>query len=276
MRLLYGATKALAQIQQKPLSCGSERAVRMDNIQMTNKLKGPCYCRLIAVLLIVLLLLSWACSKKSKTETVSTSPTRILLLPFNVPAANKDLQWMALAAPILMTKTGEYTKDIEIMPIWQTMSIALSNAGNSRSFTPETAAAAASWVAAKWSVMGEITPSKNGVSMVVDFIPAKSTLVPFRYLKSGKPDVVGAGLYDAYSQFLRYLVAKPLQGSREREITMTSMKPVAEALDREYGWFVEAAPGKAQDVVESLMHSSESLARSLFSPTVYPSLAAKK
>ena len=50
----------------------------------------------------------------------------------------------------------------------------------------------------------------------------------------------------------------------------------AEALDREYGWFVDADPGKAQETVSELAHSDERLAQSLFSPALYPDLSPKK
>ena len=53
------------------------------------------------------------------------------------------------------------------------------------------------------------------------------------------------------------------------------MKTVAEALDREYGWFVEAEPGKAQEIVEELMRRDGRLARLLFNPKIYPQLNTK-
>jgi hypothetical protein len=234
---------------------------------------------LVAVLLVIVssVLSQPACfTKRVAPEAMAGVPTRLALLPFNVPSGNKDLQWMALAAPILMAEEGEKAEGLEIIPLWETMPVALNIAGASRSFTQDSAATVASWLTAKWSTLGEISPTKTGISMIVDFIPARSNQVPFRYSKSGKPDTVGAGFEDAYRQFLRYLVAKPFPRTRTEELTMTKAKDLAEALDREYGWFVDAEPGKAQEAVSRLMNSDEHLAKSLFSPTLYPELAGKK
>jgi len=232
---------------------------------------------LLAISAILFLLFQSACFlKKSKPEIVSTTSVRIALLPFNVSAENKDLRWAALAAPILMAKTAEQAKNIETIPIWETMPIALNNAGATRTITAESAANIANWLSAKWSVMGELIPGKNGVTIIVDFIPASNSLIAFRYLKTGKLESFGTGFYDAYNQFLRYLVAKPLEPNRGNATNMADMKSTAEALDREYGWFAEANPGKAQEVINGLIHSDEPLARSLFSPDLYPALAPAK
>jgi hypothetical protein len=229
----------------------------------------------IALAALLLALSQPACSKKSKTEPVITSPVRIVLLPFNIPAGNKDLQWAALAAPILLAKTGEQAKDLDIIPVWQTMPTALTAAGTSRTLTTESAANLATWLSAKWALLGELAPSKNGVSVVIDFIPSKSNLIPFRYVKSGKLDTVGAGFQDAYDEFLRYLVARPMEITH-KAATLTSMKDLAEAFDREYGWFVEPEPGKAQNAISELMGSDERLAQSLFNPSLYPSISPRK
>ena len=156
------------------------------------------------------------------------------------------------------------------------MPTALNLAGPSRGFTQDSAANIATWLSAKWSVMGELAPAKNGFSIIVDFIPSRSSLVPFRYTKTGRLDTLGSGFNDAYNQFLRYLVSKPMAPSKGSETTMTSVKELAVALDREYGWFVAAEPGKAQEVISGIAGSDETLARSLFSPTTYPSLSPKK
>jgi hypothetical protein len=235
--------------------------------------------RVVAAALVVVasVLSQSACFRKRvAAETVVGAPAKLALLPFNVPSEDKDLRWIALAAPILMAKAGEKAEGLEIIPLWESMPVALNISGASRTFTQDSAATAASWLTAKWSTLGEISPSKTGISMIVDFIPARSNQVPFRYSRSGKPDTVGAGFHDAYSEFLRYLVAKPYPRTRNTDLTMTKAKDLAEALDREYGWFVDAEPGKAQDVVTDLLRSDARLAKSLFSPTLYPQLTEKK
>ncbi len=254
---------------------------------MLNNLTRPCSCRtrrparpgiLLAISAMLLLLFQPACFlKKRKTETVvSTSSVRLALLPFNAPLQDKDLRWGALAAPILMAKAAEQANNLEIIPIWESMPIVRNNAGATRTFTADSAANVANWLSAKWSVMGELITGKNGVTIIIDFIPASNSLIPFRYQKTGKLESFGTVFYDAYNQFLRYLVAKPLAPNRSNATNMAAMKSVAEALDREYGWFVDAEPGKAQEVINELKHSDEPLARSLFSPDLYPALAPAK
>ena len=256
----------------------------MDNVKMSNILTRPYNCRttvparlgiVFAISAILLLFFQSACFlKKSKTETFSTTSVRLALLPFNVPNGNKDLRWAALAAPILLAKTAEQAKNLEIISFPETMPIALNNAGTTRTLTADSATNIANWLSAKWSVMGELIPGKNGVTITIDFIPASNNLIPFRYQKTGKLESLE--FYDAYNQFLRYLVAKPLGTNRSNAANMAAMKSVAEALDREYGWFVEAEPGKAQEVINGLAHSDEPLARLIFSPSLYPALAPAK
>jgi hypothetical protein len=155
------------------------------------------------------------------------------------------------------------------------MPITLEAAGNSRIITDQTAAYIASRVTAKWATQGEFSPARKGeVQLTVDFIPTKPTTVPFRYEKTMNTESLGKNFFDAIEQFLRYLVARPLPRGTDKSFNGNSFKAVAEALDREYGWFVPAEPGKAGKVVENLIHSDVGLARLLFNPSVYPSLTA--
>jgi hypothetical protein len=213
--------------------------------------------------------------KKSKPNVTPPSEVRIAFLPFSVPAGNQDLRWTAMAGPILMGKAAERAKDLIVMPLWESMPIAIEAAGATRTNTPETAASVAAWLSVKWAAIGEISTTKTGVRMMIDFIPAKTGSVPFRYTQSGKMDDVGARLPDAFVQFSYYLTIRPLEPTQKKLPPMTSLKKLAEALDREYGWFVEAEPGKAQAVVTELAKTDEKLARFLFNPGLYPGLAAK-
>jgi hypothetical protein len=216
-----------------------------------------------------------ACSKKSKATAVAPSDVRTIILPMNVPAGVQDLRWTAMAGPILMGIIVERARDLQVVPLWESMPTAIEAAGVGRSFTPDTAAAAAGWLSAKWAVMGDISTTKTGVHMVLDFIPAKTGTVPFRYTKSGSIDDAGARISDGFVQFAYYLTIRPLEPPKKKLPAMTSLKKLAEALDREYGWFVEAGPGKAQAVVSELAGSDPQLARFLFNPGLYSTLAAK-
>jgi len=231
---------------------------------------------LITAAALLLSLFQSACFfKKSKPKVTPLSEVRIALLPFNLPAGDQDLRWLAMAGPVLMGKVVERSRDLKVTPLWESMPTAIEGAGVTRTFTPETAAAFAAWLSVKWSVMGELSKTKTGMRMMIDFIPAKTGSVPFRFTKSGKIDEVGAQLPESFVQFSYYLAIRPLEPAQKKLPTMTSVRKLAEALDREYGWFVEAEPGKAQAIVTELAATDPKLARFLFNPSLYPSLAAK-
>lgn len=235
---------------------------------------------LTAVSVILALALQSACIlpwfKKKKAAPAIPPMVRVVFLPFNAPMEDEDIRWAALAAPIRMAKVSERVRDFEVVPLWESMPVALEAAGASRTLNRDTSAAVASWLTAKWAVMGEFTRTKRGVSMMIDFIPAKSTLVPFRFTRNGSLDSVGSEFPRAFVQFARYLLIRPLVEAKREEPRFTSLRELAEALDREYGWYVEAQPGKAEQVVKELGNSDERLARLLFNPAAYPVLARTK
>ncbi len=234
--------------------------------------------RNLAIPAILFLFIQPAClfhkKKAAVPEAVPAAPTRVVLLPFDLPAGNTELRWVALAAPVLMAKTMETSPDLEVVPIWQTMPIAVEAAGQSRELTPEVAAYVASRLAAKWAVDGQLAPGKDGVALTVDFIPAKATMIAFRYQKNGRADALGDQYHEAVRQFLDYLVARPLGKSGARLPDAGSQKELAEALDREYGWYADASPGKAETIVANLIRTDATLARLLFNPGLYPGLGS--
>ncbi len=234
-----------------------------------------------AVSVVLILLLQSACilpwrHKKPKAAPAPPPVVQVAFLPFNVAAADNELRWAAMAAPVMLAKVSERAREIEVIPLWQAMPVALDAAGASRTLTADSGAQIASYLSAKWATIGEFTQTKYGVSMIGDFIPAQRTQVPFRFMKRGNMETVGANLPIAISQFLRYLAARPLLPEDHKTPGFQSLRALAEALDREYGWFVEAQPGKADEIVSELANSDDRLARLLFSPTLYPVLAKTK
>jgi hypothetical protein len=201
-----------------------------------------------------------------------TSPIRVAYLPTNIPPDDKELRWISLAAPIMMAKISENAQDLDVAPLWEVMPVAVEAAGSSRSITPEGAAEIASRLSAKWATYGELTSVSRGIEMVIDYIPAKETGVPFRYTRIGNVDEIGYGFYDAMEQFTRYLMAHPIDLETVRETRLSSLRVLAEAIDLEYGWFVTADPGKADPVVANLARYDSRLARLIFSPSLYPIL----
>ncbi len=214
-----------------------------------------------------------ACSrKKSVTPLYATSPVRVVLLPFNIPDGEDDLRWVALACPVMMAMTAEYAGDLEAVPLWESMPIAKEAAGASRIINQQSAENAAQWLSAKWAITGELSPAERRIFAIVDFIPASTTSVPFRYMRRGSTNRIGSSFDKAFQQFLRYLLARPLERNRQDRPDMDSQRELAEAIDREYGWFVDEEAGEAQEIVAELFKSNPSLARFLFNPNVYPIL----
>ncbi len=209
---------------------------------------------------------------KAKVPQAPAAAVRIALLPLNIPAENSDLRWISIAAPLVMSKMIENSASYEIVPVWQTYPVAIESLGAGRTITPEIAAYVASRVGAKWATHGELTSAKNGVWMRVDFIPAKATLVPYRFERESHLDAMGADVYEAFSQFTRYLVLSPLPRFEGKGLSASSMRELAMTLDREYGWFVTAEPGKSDKVVADLVQKDNIFARLLFDPILYPAI----
>lgn len=229
--------------------------------------------RLIAIVLAALILTAQpGClfrKKKASGPPSPPSPIRLALLPLNVPSENNELRWVASASPALMAKVAEAAQDLEPVPLWETMPVALESVGPTRSVTPEQAAYVASRLTAKWCAMGELFSSKKGTMLRIDFIPAKTTAYAFRYEKEIRPDSMSGNFHEAFVQFLRYLVVRPLPKQASKNTIPVAARELGEALDREYGWFVPAEPGKAGPLVTKLAQSDSSLARTLFNPNLY-------
>jgi len=219
-----------------------------------------------------------ACSKKARVGIEDSGPVRVVVLPFMVSpektGGDKELQWTAMAAPALLVKASRRLPDIEVVPFWEVVPLAIAEAGATRSFSDESASSLANWLSAQWAVMGEIhrTGSSSSYSVVVDFIPARSTEVPFRHIKTRRMENIGTTFNTGLRQWLRYATSRPIPLPEVKEPGLQSMRSVGEALDKEYGWFAAAEPGAAQALVDELAPDNEDWIRFMFSPTMYPSL----
>ncbi len=224
------------------------------------------------VLLSWVLLLSFqaAClfGKKDKGPQYPTAPVQIVLLPFNIPDGRDDLRWASIAAAVAMAKDLENAQDLEVVPLWVGFPAAVQARAGSRALTSETAAFVASRVSAQWTALGTILPSENKLSVQLDFIPAKPSLIAFRYENETSLDSIGNQLSSAYEQFLRYLIARPIK--KKGLFAVEPYREMARAIDQEYGWFASASPGSADKAVAELAREDNRLARLLFDPDVYP------
>ena len=177
-----------------------------------------------------------ACSKKVKVAVEDSGPVRVVVLPFMVSSEkageDKELQWTAMAAPALLIKASRRLPDMEVVPFWEVMPVAISVAGASRSFTDDTAASIANWLSAQWAIMGEIRKTRSSYSVVVDFIPTNGATVPFRHIKSRRLENIGTNFYLGLRQWLRYATARPIPLLQIKEPGLQTMRAVGEAMDK--------------------------------------------
>ena len=227
----------------------------------------------ILALIVLVALLQPGClfrKKKSSTPKYPAEPIRIALLPINVPSDKSELRWISLGGAVLMAKELERAKDLDVIPLWETLPTAVETLGTSRTITPEISAVIAGRLNARWAAQSDLAPGQNGFDLRIDFIPGKATLIPFRYDGQAQIDSLTHHFQEAFEQFLRYMVARPLGKGGGKSMDSDQLKQLSAALDREYGWFESADPGKAAAEAEKLGRSDSRLARLLFSPTLYP------
>jgi hypothetical protein len=211
--------------------------------------------------------------KKPPAAPVIPAPTRVVLLPLNIPQGDTELAWISFAATVEAADIALAAPDVELVPIWESIPAALQSLGNSRTVTTDIAELVATRLSARWATEGDIIKSANGLTVRVDFMPSRPNLVPFRYEKAFEPDELPARFQEAVDQFLRYLIVRPLDLEKLQPLETKQLKEIADALDAEYGWFGAAKPGSSGQVVEALARTKPALAKLLFSPTLYPILA---
>jgi hypothetical protein len=232
--------------------------------------------RFLILLTLLGLLLPSGCLFHKKTPAAAPAlppAVRIVLLPVNAPAGRPELRPAALAATVQMAECIVAAPDLEPMPFWESTPAVLQILGASRTITDEIAEFTAGRLTARWGAMGDLIAVKSAFTLRVDFIPSKASLVPFRYEQQSPLDSLQPQFQEAFAQFLRYLIVRPLATDRIQPLDAGRLKEVAQALDTEYGWFVTAKPGAAGKVVENLARTHRDVARILFNPTLYPVLA---
>jgi hypothetical protein len=227
---------------------------------------------LVAAIFLVALLLPGCLfkGKKGQESRYPTAPIRIALLPFNTPD-DPDIEQSALAALVIMAEVVERAPDLEAVPLWEVMPVATETLRTSREITPETAAYLATRMTARWATQGQIVPGENRTLIRLDFIPARTSVFPFRFEKEDELRSLPNHLNEAFKQFINYLIARPIEDPRGG-IDPAGMSKIADAINLEYGWYVDADPGKASSVVSDLLSSNRQLARFLFNPSLYPSI----
>ena len=227
---------------------------------------------LILVCLAGLLLQPGCLFKKRAPAAPPTTPApvRILVLPVNAPLDNAGLQMTGISAAVQMLEIALAAPDLEPVPLWESIPAALQSLGTSRTVTDDIAEFTATRLAARWGIKGDFLTTGSVPTLRLDFIPARPSLVPFRYEKQAGEGDIQARITECYDQFLRYLVVRPLTVASIKPLEANRLMELARALDSEYGWFVAAKPGSAGKIVEDLAASHNELARLLFNPALYP------
>ena len=232
----------------------------------------------VAVLLVTLTSGAPSCLFKKKPaapEVVPQGPVRLVFLPANIAADSAEMRWLSLAVPVLMGKLATVSTDLDPVPLWQSMPIAVENAGAARVINPELASYVASRMGARWAATGDLAPAKNGFTLIVDFIPVNTASYAYRYQKAVSTSSLESNVRQAMDEFIRYRVPKPAV-SKESKATMDTglLQQIAETVDSDYGWFVPAAPGKGDAIAAAVSRSDSKFARLIFSPTLYPVVGA--
>ena len=232
----------------------------------------------VAVLLVTLTSGAPSCLFKKKPaapEVVPQGPVRLVFLPANIAADSAAMRWLSLAVPVLMGKLATVSTDLDPVPLWQSMPIAVENAGAARVINPELASYVASRMGARWAATGDLAPAKNGFTLIVDFIPVNTASYAYRYQKAVSTSSLESNVRQAMDEFIRYRVPKPAV-SKESKATMDTglLQQIAETVDSDYGWFVPATPGKGDAIAAAVSRSDSKFARLIFSPTLYPVVGA--
>ena len=231
--------------------------------------------RLITAVLILLAVISQsACFfRGEKRALLPTGPVQIAFLPFNTPEGNADLRWISMAVPVMLASISRESEVLEPVPLWETMRFTLESTRNSRTINAGNAAYVANWLNVKWSIMGMVSgENSENIELLIDFIPPQDTSIPYRYIKKIRMENFDKNVRKSFDQFLNYIAAPELEDSKAKHLTLPSLRQLAEAVDREYGWTVEAQPGNSEEIVANLVQSDVRLARYLFNPNLYPIL----
>ena len=229
---------------------------------------------LISLTLVGMLILPGCLFRRNKVPDATTfpAPARLVFLPMNVPQANEDLHWISIATTVISANAALAAPDLGPVPLWESLPTALQSLENSRTVTPDIAELVAGRLSARWATQGEVSTAGNAFQLRLDFIPSRPTLVPFRYEKGVSAETMQPRIQEAFEQFLRYLIVRPMAERGVMPLDLNKLKEIAQAIDVEYGWFVSAKPGAAGKTVEDLAKTNLALAKLLFSPTLYPIL----
>ncbi len=237
--------------------------------------RGASITRISLLFLLLICLLQPGClfrKKKIDDSKYPPAPLRSVALPMNIPPENPDLRWSSLAAASLMIQLTAEATDLEPVPMWEAMPVVLESVGPTRNISAENAAYLASRLAARWAILASVLPGERENVLRIDFLPARTSQVAYRYEGRFGADRLESELREAFGQFLNYLIARPLPGKSGGGLG--GMQEIGRALDLEYGWFAKADPGQAAKIVSQLAVANKRLAELLFNPSLYPGILA--
>ncbi len=190
-------------------------------------------------------------------------------------SAEPTLQSMSIASAVVATSVLQGIPGIEPVPMWRALQVASTILNNTRWVTPSMAAELANMLSVRWTMMGEISPASEGYNVIIDFIPSKPAVFPFRYQKVLRRELLSQRLGEALEEFLRY-AGHPVPQLRtlDRGGDWSELSRLVEAVDREYGWFSPPAPGNSQAAYAAIFTRDPRLASLLFNPDRYSAASA--
>ncbi len=196
---------------------------RQNNARLERTLR-PLHWWVIPVLLVVLMGGAPSCLFKKKKaaapEVVPQGPIRLVFLPANIASDNTEMRWLSMAVPVLLSKVATLSTDLDPVPLWQSLPITVENAGAARAINPELASYVASRMGARWAAMGDLAPSKDGFTVIIDFIPINTASYAYRYQKALSLSALESNVRQATSEFLNYRLPKPAFAKESSKASM--------------------------------------------------------
>jgi hypothetical protein len=227
---------------------------------------------LLLVALVLCLAAGGCWFHRGAPNPVPTFPAaqQVAILPPSVRGDQPELRKLSLRATVIMAGIVEWAPDLEAIPFWHSIPLALNRLGASRVVSPQMASSIAELSGARWATACEFATGPYGISILLDFMPSNQTTVPFRYTGTVTASTLESVLTTAFEQFLRYLGVRPLPAQKtDTQLPLEKLEALGAVFDREYGWFVRATPGRSQQAALDLQRADPGLARVLFDPSLY-------
>ncbi len=208
---------------------------------------------------------------KAGTPATQASQVSVLILPLNASLSDPTQQSLSIGSAVLAEQILLGVTDVSPVPLWRGIPAAQGVLGGSRNITPATASDLANLLSVPWAMIGEVSQEGDRYAILIDFIPAKQSMIAFRYMRDLRPELLEPKVYEALGQFLRYLrrPSARLMPVPDHLQDPHTLFDLAGAVDVEYGWFSPAVTGRSQSAFNAVAATDRDLAALLFNPGIY-------